>query len=330
MHWCVARCGCCSGPKQGLRLVAEAGDVEEALGKVRAYKPNVLVLDLCMPGGSSLAAIPTLLEASPSTAIVVLTMQGGPAFARQTLRSPALGFVRREAAGTELEEGVHAAVELSRETRRDTSRHRCARDSRLVAPGIQAELRAARARLQLASRIAQHGSPKAPRTGDNSASSAQPGEPEDPVSARRGTRHPRSRRVPSLSDQTDWCLGVMSARCGLFSGWRRAWSNPTRSPAASKAAPTARSCAAHSSPTPRSHGGTDARCASNSPDPLRPAASHARPQVPMRCLEIRANANGELSWGVRRRRRAAAPPDRQSRVRRLQTPSPTRDRSPDG
>jgi two-component system, NarL family, response regulator NreC len=73
----------------GLEVVAEAGDVEETLRKVRAYKPNVLVLDLCMPGGSSLAAIPTLLEASPSTAIVVLTMRGEPAFARQALRSGA-------------------------------------------------------------------------------------------------------------------------------------------------------------------------------------------------------------------------------------------------
>ena len=136
------------GSEAGLELVAEAGDVEETLRKVRAYKQNVLVLDLCMPGGSSLAAIPTLLEASPSTAIVVLTMQGEPAFARQALRSAALGFVLKEAACTELEEGVHAAVKLSKETRRDTSRHRCARDSRLVAPGIQAELRAARARLQ--------------------------------------------------------------------------------------------------------------------------------------------------------------------------------------
>lgn len=55
----------------GLEVVAEASDVGETLRKVRGYKPNVLVLDLSMPGGSSLAAIPTLREASPRTAIVV-------------------------------------------------------------------------------------------------------------------------------------------------------------------------------------------------------------------------------------------------------------------
>jgi two-component system, NarL family, response regulator NreC len=94
----------------GLEVVAEAGDVEQTLRKVRGYKPNVLVLDLSMPGGSSLAAIPTLLEASPATAIVVLTMHDEPAFARAALRAGALGFVLKEAADTELIEAVHAAA----------------------------------------------------------------------------------------------------------------------------------------------------------------------------------------------------------------------------
>ena len=48
-------------------VVAEAGDVEEAVRKVLAYKPAVIVLDLSMPGGSSLAAIPRMREASPNT-----------------------------------------------------------------------------------------------------------------------------------------------------------------------------------------------------------------------------------------------------------------------
>lgn len=91
-------------------VVAEGGEVEEAVRKVLAYKPNVLVLDLSMPGGSSLAAIPRMLAASPGTAIVVLTMEDDPRFARQALRAGALGFVLKEAADTELVEAVRAAV----------------------------------------------------------------------------------------------------------------------------------------------------------------------------------------------------------------------------
>jgi two-component system, NarL family, response regulator NreC len=91
-------------------VVAEAGEVDEVVRKVLAYKPRVLVLDLSMPGGSTLAAIPRMLQASANTAIVVLTMEDEPRFAREALRAGALGFVLKEAADSELVEAVHAAV----------------------------------------------------------------------------------------------------------------------------------------------------------------------------------------------------------------------------
>lgn len=95
-------------------VVAEAGEVEEAVRKVLAYKPRVLVLDLSMPGGSTLAAIPRMLEASIETAIVVLTMEDEPRLAREALRAGALGFVLKEAADSELLQAVHAAVKGQR------------------------------------------------------------------------------------------------------------------------------------------------------------------------------------------------------------------------
>jgi two-component system response regulator NreC len=91
-------------------VVAEAGEVEEAVRRVLAYKPRVLVLDLSMPGGSTLSAIPRMREASPNTAIVMLTMEDEPRFAREALRAGALGFVLKEAADSELVDAVRAAV----------------------------------------------------------------------------------------------------------------------------------------------------------------------------------------------------------------------------
>ena len=95
----------------GFEVTAEARDVHTAMTLVRAQRPNVLVLDLNMPGEPSLPAIPGLLEASPGTAIVVLTMQNDPAFAREALRAGALGYVLKESANAELVEAVHAATE---------------------------------------------------------------------------------------------------------------------------------------------------------------------------------------------------------------------------
>lgn len=94
----------------GLEVVAEAGDVESARRYVRGHHPNVLVLDLNMPGGSTLWAIPAIREESPETEIVVLTMQQEPAFAREALGAGALGYVLKEAADDELVEAVRRAA----------------------------------------------------------------------------------------------------------------------------------------------------------------------------------------------------------------------------
>jgi two-component system, NarL family, response regulator NreC len=93
--------------EDGLQVIAEAGTVPDAERLTRAHRPTVLVLDLNMPGGSSLEAIPRLRD---QVAIVVLTMQDDPAFARQALRAGALGFVLKEAADEELLEAIRLAA----------------------------------------------------------------------------------------------------------------------------------------------------------------------------------------------------------------------------
>ena len=93
-----------------LEVVAEAGDVEATRRYVLGHKPAILILDLNMPGGSSLSAIPELIDTSPATAIVVLTMQEDPAFAREALRAGAKGYVLKQAAGAELVQAVRAAA----------------------------------------------------------------------------------------------------------------------------------------------------------------------------------------------------------------------------
>jgi two-component system response regulator NreC len=91
-------------------VVAEASDVEGARRYVRGHHPRVLLLDLNMPGASSLEAIPIIREESPDTQIVVLTMQQEPAFAREALSAGALGYVLKEAAEEELVEAVRRAA----------------------------------------------------------------------------------------------------------------------------------------------------------------------------------------------------------------------------
>jgi len=96
--------------EDGLVVVASVGDVDAAIRATRGHKPDVLVLDLNMPGGSSLDAIPTILAASPTTKIAVLTMQNEAAFARRALAAGAKAYVLKEAADDELITAVHRAA----------------------------------------------------------------------------------------------------------------------------------------------------------------------------------------------------------------------------
>ena len=98
------------GAEPDLEVLAEASDIEDARRYVRGHHPQVLVLDLNLPGGSSLKHIPSIRAESPDTQIVVLTMQNEPAYAREALGAGALGYVLKEAAETELVEAVRRAA----------------------------------------------------------------------------------------------------------------------------------------------------------------------------------------------------------------------------
>jgi two-component system response regulator NreC len=92
-------------------VVAEAGDAQSAERYVRGHKPDVLILDLNMPGGSGLDAIGRIRSDAPGTKIVVLTMQRDPAFARQAFATGAVGYVLKNAADTELVLAVRLAAD---------------------------------------------------------------------------------------------------------------------------------------------------------------------------------------------------------------------------
>lgn len=98
------------GSEPGFEVLAEAADLDAARRYVRGHHPDVLVLDVNLPGGSSITKIPEIREEAPNTAIVVLTMQNEPAYARQALSAGALGYVLKEAAETELVEAIRRAA----------------------------------------------------------------------------------------------------------------------------------------------------------------------------------------------------------------------------
>jgi two-component system, NarL family, response regulator NreC len=96
--------------EEDIEVVAESGSVQAAVDDVHRHRPHVLVIDLTMPSGSTLAAIVALREQVPDTEIVVLTMEQSPEFARQALNAGAIGFVLKERADSDLPQAVRRAA----------------------------------------------------------------------------------------------------------------------------------------------------------------------------------------------------------------------------
>lgn len=87
---------------QGLRVVGEAGDGLEAVEMVEELRPDVLVLDLMMPGLGGLEVIRRVRAISPGTRIVVLSLYSDEPYVVEALRSGACGYVVKEASASEL------------------------------------------------------------------------------------------------------------------------------------------------------------------------------------------------------------------------------------
>lgn len=97
---------------EDFEVVAEASDAEAALRAVLGHKPDVLVLDLNMPGAkTSIEILPQVPEKHAATRVVVLTMQEDPAFAREAMRAGAQAYVLKEAADTDLVDAIRQASE---------------------------------------------------------------------------------------------------------------------------------------------------------------------------------------------------------------------------
>jgi two-component system, NarL family, response regulator NreC len=93
-----------------LKVVAEAADGKAVLQLAQELDPDVVVMDISMPGTSGLTATRVLKEARPHAAIVVLTRHADDAYLHEMLRAGAAAFVLKQSPSTELIQAIRAAA----------------------------------------------------------------------------------------------------------------------------------------------------------------------------------------------------------------------------
>jgi two-component system response regulator NreC len=85
-----------------IEVVGEAGDARDAVFETRAQKPDVILMDVVMPGRSGIEATPDVLHEAPEAKVLILSMQDDPNYVRQAFAAGAAGYVLKEAADTDL------------------------------------------------------------------------------------------------------------------------------------------------------------------------------------------------------------------------------------
>ncbi|WP_329252924.1 response regulator transcription factor [Actinoallomurus sp. NBC_01490] len=93
-----------------LEVVAEAGGAAEAVAAVRAHEPDVVLMDLRMPGGDGVEATSRVLAQRPETRVVVLTTYDTDADILRAVEAGAAGYLLKDASRAELAQAIRAAA----------------------------------------------------------------------------------------------------------------------------------------------------------------------------------------------------------------------------
>jgi DNA-binding NarL/FixJ family response regulator len=93
--------------EKDIEVVGEAGNVKDAVFEARATKPDVVLMDVVMPGQSGIEGVPLVLKEAPDAKVLVLSMQDDPHYVHEAFAAGAAGYVLKEAVDAEVVSAIH-------------------------------------------------------------------------------------------------------------------------------------------------------------------------------------------------------------------------------
>lgn len=107
----------------GVEVVGEANDGREALRLVAAHHPDVVLMDIMMPSMNGLEAAARIVKESPTTRVIMLSVNAGEEYVLQALRAGAAGYLLKNIRPAELETAIRAVARGERYLTTTVSKH---------------------------------------------------------------------------------------------------------------------------------------------------------------------------------------------------------------
>jgi two-component system response regulator NreC len=96
--------------EEDIETVGEAATAERAVFEALETKPDVVLMDVVMPGKTGIEGLPALLQAMPDVRVLMLSMQDDPRYVREAFEAGASGYVLKEAADTDVVDAVRVVA----------------------------------------------------------------------------------------------------------------------------------------------------------------------------------------------------------------------------
>lgn len=96
--------------QENMEVVGEASDTDDAIAKAKELKPDVLIVDISMPGGGGVKVTEKLAKNMPELRIIALTMHDDQSFLKSVLAAGAMGFVVKRSADTRLIDAIEMVL----------------------------------------------------------------------------------------------------------------------------------------------------------------------------------------------------------------------------
>jgi len=108
----LVRAGLCALVRglEGVEVVAEAGDGHQALEMVGSHWPDLVLMDVAMPGLNGLEATVRIAKEYPHVKVIILSMHANEEYVLQSLRAGAVGYLLKDSGTAELELAIRAVL----------------------------------------------------------------------------------------------------------------------------------------------------------------------------------------------------------------------------